>query len=281
MHRMRLALVGTLVLLLSMSPVACKSQAPNGTVSVPAGFFIMGTDEVHLEAIAEEAGVTKPWVLDATPAHRVFLPSFYIDRYEVTNEAYSRFVDAKGFPRLPHWRAGRPSQELERLPVTYVDWDEANAYCQWLGKRLPTEQEWEKAARGPDGWVYPWGNFFDYRRANFGGLRSGPTPVGSFSSGRSPYGAEDMIGNVWEWTADLYQPYPGGSYVSDDFGTKYRVARGNSWAGLGHFSGKVLEEVEAVEARATYRLYFPPNIALEDVGFRCASASPGMNEAGR
>lgn len=275
MHRMRMALAGILLLIASSILPACRSQIPDGMVSVPSGFFLMGTDDVQLESFAEESGITKPWILDATPARRVFLPSFYIDRYEVTNGDYFRFVEAKGFARLPDWPSGRPRPDQERLPVTYVDWEEANAYCQWLGKRLPTEQEWEKAARGPDGWIYPWGNFFDYRRANIGGLRSGPMPVGSFSRGRSPYGAEDLIGNVWEWTADWYGPYPGSAYQSGDFGTRYRVARGNSWAGLGHFSGKVLEEVESVEARATYRLYFPPNIALQDVGFRCALEAPG------
>jgi len=241
----------------------------------------MGTDEVGLESEAEDAGITKPWVLDAAPAHQVYLPSFFIDRYEVTNEAYYRFVRANGFPLLPDWRSGRPDPTQEMIPVTFVDWDEANAFCQWLGKRLPTEAEWEKAARGPEGWIYPWGNFFDYRRANVGGIHSGPMPVGSFPLGRSPYGASDMIGNVWEWTADWYGPYPGTSYTTPNFGKSYRVARGNSFAGLGHFSPSVMEEVEAVEARVSYRLYFPPNIALEDLGFRCAKDESGKHDPER
>ncbi|MBI3994771.1 MAG: SUMF1/EgtB/PvdO family nonheme iron enzyme [Nitrospirae bacterium] len=237
----------------------------------------MGTDDIRLESIAEEAGITKPWVLDAAPEHRIQLPSFFLDQHEVTNGAYFRFVEANSFPILPHWHDGRPRRDQERLPVGYVSWPEADAYCRWLGKRLPTEAEWEKAARGPDGWIYPWGYFFDYRRANVGGLMSGPAPVGSFPNGQSPYGARDMIGNVWEWTADWYRPYPGGSYVSADFGETYRVARGNSWGGLGHFPKNVLEEVKAAQARATYRLYFPPNIAMEDVGFRCAKDAPKKN----
>jgi formylglycine-generating enzyme required for sulfatase activity len=277
MHRMRFGLVRTLALLSSMLVLSCGHQIPDDMVLVPAGFFLMGTDEVQLEAIAEESGMTKPWMLDAAPSHRIYLPPFSIDRYEVTNGDYSRFVEAKGFPVLPHWLGGRPRPDQERLPVIYVNWEEANAYCRWLGKRLPSEAEWEKAARGPDGWIYPWGFFFDYRRANVGGLQSGSMPVGSFPRGQSPYGAFDMIGNVWEWTADWYRPYPGTSYTSDEFGEKVRVARGNSWAGLGHFPPKVLEDVKAVEARATYRLYFPPNIALEDVGFRCAKDVSAKN----
>ncbi|MEK6683855.1 MAG: SUMF1/EgtB/PvdO family nonheme iron enzyme [Nitrospirota bacterium] len=262
------------IMFFSMLVLSCGFQIPSDMVLVPAGSFLMGTDEVQLETVAEEAGIAKPWVLDAAPARRVFLPSFLINRHEVTNGDYFRFVEAKGFPVLPYWPASRPRPDQERLPVFYVNWQEADAYCRWLGRRLPTEAEWEKTARGPDGWIYPWGYFFDYRRANVGGLYSGPMPVGSFPRGQSPYGAYDMIGNVWEWTADWYRSYPGASYASADFGETYRVARGNSWAGLGHFSPNVLEEVKAGEARATYRLYFPPNIALEDVGFRCAALLP-------
>jgi len=270
MHRMFLGLAGTLGLIALLIVSGCRSRDPSDMVRVPSGYFIMGTDDISLEAEAEDAGIAKPWVVDAAPARRVFLPLFLIDRYEVTNEAYYRFVLATGYPLLPDWSSGRPSPAQEKMPVAYVDWDEANAYCHWLGKRLPTEEEWEKAARGPDGWIYPWGNFFDHRRANIGGDHSGPTPVGAFPLGNSPYGASDMIGNVWEWTSDWYESYPDSTYTTPNYGQKYRVARGNSYGGLGHFSAAILEEVETVEARASYRLYFPPNIALEDLGFRCA-----------
>ncbi len=266
--RMLIPAIAGLLFLISL--VSCGPKIPADMVLVPQGSFRMGTDEVGLESVVEEYGIPKPLLLDAAPAHRVNLPAFFIDRYEVTNGDYYRFQAANRFPMLPHWSNGRPRPDQERLPVIYVNWVEADAYCRWLGKRLPTEAEWEKAARGPDNWIYPWGYFFDRRRANVGGLQSGPKPVGSFPMGRSPYGADDMIGNVWEWTADRYSPYPGASYASADFGETYRVARGNSWAGLGHFSQKVLEELQALEARATYRLYFRPQMALEDVGFRCA-----------
>jgi formylglycine-generating enzyme required for sulfatase activity len=281
MHRMRLGMAGTLGLISVAMISGCSTRAPSDMVEIPSGYFIMGTDDVGLESEAEDAGITKPWVLDAAPARRVFLPTFYIDRHEVTNEDYFRFVKANGFPLLPDWRSGHPDPAQNRIPVTFVDWYEANAFCHWLGKRLPTETEWEKSARGPAGWIYPWGNFFDHRRANIAGLHPGPMPVGSFPLGRSPYGASDMIGNVWEWTADWYGPYPGTSYTTADFGKSYRVARGNSFAGLGHFSQSVMEEVEAVEARVSYRLYFPPNIALEDLGFRCAKDESGKGEPER
>ncbi|MBI3812824.1 MAG: SUMF1/EgtB/PvdO family nonheme iron enzyme [Nitrospirae bacterium] len=246
-------------------------------VSVSGGPFVMGTDEVGLESVVEEYGIPKPLLLDAAPAHRVNLPPFFIDRYEVTNADYYRFQAANRFPMLPHWSNGQPRPDQDRLPVIYVSWWEADAYCRWLGKRLPTEAEWEKAARGREGWTYPWGVFFDPRRANVGGLQSGLMPVGSFPTGRSPYGADDMIGNVWEWTADWYRAYPGASYTSTEYGETYRVARGNSWSGLGHFPKKVQDEIQALEARVTYRLYFQPLMALEDVGFRCAKDGAGKN----
>ena len=252
--------------------ISCTPQPPEGMVLVPAGPFVMGTDEVALEEAAQEYGITKPWVLDATPAHRVNLPAFFIHRHEVTNAAYLRFVEAMGFPRLPHWPSGRPTPEQERLPVVYVDWEEAQAYCRWIGGRLPTEEEWEKAARGPDGRLYPWGNEFDGQRANVGGLYPVLLTVGSLASGNSPYGLSDMIGNVWEWTESWYQPYAQSQYSTAEYGERYRVARGNSFGELGHFPPDIRKQVVAAQARAAYRLFFPPNAAIEDLGFRCAQS---------
>jgi formylglycine-generating enzyme required for sulfatase activity len=261
------SLLSTLYSLLLLS---CTPKPPEGMVLIPAGPFIMGTDDLNIEELAEEAGMGKTWMLDAAPAHRVDLPGFFIDRYEITNAEYERFVRERNFPVLPHWPDGRPGPEQGRLPVVYVSWPEAQAYCAWTGGRLPSEAEWEKAARGPDGKLYPWGNVFEPGLANVAGVRPGPEGVGSFPGGNASTGVTDMIGNVWEWTASWYDAYPGSDYPSPNFGKKYRVARGNSFAELGHFPPELREAVAAAQARATYRLFLPPNAAIEDIGFRCA-----------
>lgn len=258
-----------LAIALGASLAACLSKQPDGMTTIPAGDFVMGSDDVALEEEARALGITKPWVLDATPAHPVNLPAYFIDRLEVTNAEYFLFAAATGAPALPHWKYDRPTPEQERLPVFYVSWFESDAYCRWAGKRLPTEAEWEKAARGGNGTLYPWGDAFSRDRANVGGLYANLFAVGSFPKGRSPQGVMDLIGNVWEWTADWYQAYPESEYSSDAYGERFRVVRGNSLGGLGHFESEELDTVVAAEARAAYRLYFPPNAALEDVGFRC------------
>lgn len=157
-------------------------------------------------------------------------------------------------------------QQFDNLPVTGVTWFQARDYCVAQGKRLPTEVEWEKAARGTDGREYPWGNAWDETRLNIGsgdGWENGVAPVGSYAGGVSPYGVHDMAGNVMEWTADWYQPYPGSEYESEDFGEKLRVVRGGGWGGLGHY-------VISHFYRAAYRFNLQPNYTFVDLGFRCA-----------
>ncbi len=155
---------------------------------------------------------------------------------------------------------------LDRLPVTGVSWRDADAYCRAIGRRLPTEKEWEKAARGPEGYEYPWGNEWSDQKANVGADRDrepGPMPVGSFPAGRSPYGVDDMAGNVMEWVEDWYEAYPGSDYRSPAFGRRYKVARGGGWGGLGHY---VLSHFY----RAAYRFNLRPESRYNDLGFRCA-----------
>ncbi len=222
---------------------------PEQMVTVPAGPFLMGSDS------------GEP---DEQPPHEVDLPAFEIDRFEVTNADFAQFVEATGYQTDAEkeglsriWRDAAEGKDDH--PVVYVSWNDAQAFCRWLGKRLPTEAEWEKAARGTDGRLYPWGNDYDPGKLNGkdSGIR-GTAPVGSFPEGVSPYEIFDMAGNVWEWTADWYEPYPGCTFRSDYFGQKYRVLRGGGW----------FETAEWV--RTTVRNANSETAANDDLGFRCA-----------
>ena len=236
---------------------------PEGMVFIPGGSFLMGSrgDEGK---IGFEIGV------DEMPQHEVRVRPYYLDRFEVTNERYRHFMQATGRPapadpKDPEyyaWVDGRPPAGQEDHPVCYVSWDDAQGYCQWAGgKRLPTEAEWERAARGDDDRAWPWGSRFDPTRCN--AMESGfrwSTPVGSFPEGASPYGVMDLCGNVAEWTASWYQPYPGSTLKRGAFGEQMRVARGGAW-------------VLTAEpwSRATNRnLAQPPDLLHRSLGFRCA-----------
>lgn len=234
-------------------PPTATLAAPTGPVEapmveIPAGEFLFGSDE-------------QP---EASPPQKVNLPAFSIDVYEVTNAQFAAFVAATGY-RTTAEQAGEPSWRdyfgagKEEHPVVKVSWYDAEAYCTWAGKRLPIEQEWEKAARGTDGRRYPWGNDFDPEKAN--GMEAGyrrTLPVGSLPAGASPYGVMDMAGNVAEWTADWYKAYPGSTYRDQYMGEKFRITRGGGW-----FSDK--EQVQTF-----YRNSTAPEAANDDLGFRCA-----------
>jgi len=158
----------------------------------------------------------------------------------------------------------------DSLAVTGINWHEAKAYCHWRDKRLPTEMEWEKAARGTKGNEFPWGADWDKMRANTGdGLdwEYGVAPVGSYPQGRSPYGVSDMAGNVMEWVSDWYQSYPGNQYLTDEFGEQYKVVRGGGWGGVGHYAVSQFY-------RGAYRFYLTPDARYSDLGFRCARSVP-------
>lgn len=226
-----------------------NEKPPEGMVYIPAGEFIMGTNE--------------RWD-DEGPEHVLYLEAFFIDKYEVTNEQYKKFVDATGWRAPDHWIDGTYPEGLVKHPVTYVSWYDAMAYCQWCGKRLPIEQEWEKAARGTDGRTYPYGNEFDENKSNNPQKESkGTEPVGSYERGKSPYGLFDVSGNVWEWVDSWYKPHPSNNVSSEEYGEKYKIIKGGSWYNCLFYNC-------GISAPSYNRGFLVPITRNSSTGFRCA-----------
>ncbi|MEW6239375.1 MAG: formylglycine-generating enzyme family protein [Chloroflexota bacterium] len=229
-------------------------------VFVPAGTFIMGSNMDYWDGEDEK------------PIHNVYLDSFYIDIYEVTNAAYQDCVSAGGCRSHETYSYTRENYygnpEYDNYPVVYVSLNEAQYYCAWRGARLPTEAEWEKAARGTDGRTYPWGEGIDCTRANYNNCTGDTTPVGSYELGKSIYGAYDMAGNVWELVSDWYQE----NYFSllgedaiNPLGPSSgwdHVQKGGAW-----FNGEL-------EVRAAGRLGDDGVSAIGTTGFRCVVSAP-------
>lgn len=164
------------------------------------------------------------------PRHHRDIPSFFIDRFEVSNRHWARFVDATGIDPPDYWLNEKRPADFDKLPVVNVSWYEATAYAQWAELRLPTEFEWEKAARGTDGRVFPWGHLYTIEHANtFLSAIYQPAPVGSHPKGVSPYGAHDMLGNVLEWTSSTFSIYPGSRFLPQKIVPDVRILRGVSW----------------------------------------------------
>ncbi len=231
---------------------------PKGMVYVPPGEFIMGANPDQLADIADKVGGMVKYIENATPRRKVNLPGYYIDKYEVTNEQYKQFVDAAKHTPPEYWEGGKIPAGKGKHPVVFVTLDDAKAYAKWAGKRLPSEAEWEKAARGTDGRIFPWGNKYKRKRANTDEARKrGTTPVGAFEKGKSPYGAYDMAGNVWEWTTGNYLPYPGSTCQDEFFGKERYVIRGGSFMDFKN------------DALSLVRSKFTPATDDENVGFRC------------
>lgn len=244
------------LLLLAASPVPAAEQAElagrDGApmVLVPAGPFPMGSDEV----------------MDEGPIHEVDLDAFYIDRFELTTERYAKFLEVTGIKPPRHWDEVNLARDGRR-PVVGVSWDAAAAYCRWAGKRLPTEAEWEKAARGTDGRRFPWGNELptsergNFARVPWKGYET-LDPVGSHPLGKSSYGVEDLAGNVWEWVADWYDiRYYGKSPKKNPSGPLDGVERGVRGGGWNY---------DGLFARAADRNRDAPDTEINSFGFRCA-----------
>lgn len=224
---------------------------------VPAGEFLMGSAASDREAYDNEK-----------PQHRVYVDAFYLGKYPVTNAQYRVFVQKTGHRQPYRWKDGFPHNKVNH-PVSGVSWSDAVAFCEWAARatgkpiRLLTEAEWEKGARGTDGRIYPWGNTWQpaYCNTKASGIKD-TTPVDRYPRGHSPYEVYDMIGNVWEWTSTIYQPYP---YKADDGReasdkSKWHVFRGGSYL------------TEKRRARAAYRAH--DDDFWSNVGFRVGVAAP-------
>jgi len=240
-------------------------------VAIAAGTFLMGTPEQALGGLAKRFGGTRESYAEEAPQHTVHVGAFEIAAVPVTNRSYAAYIAAAGGRPPITWHGQQPPAVHLDLPVVDVTWDEAQAFCAWLSRqtgqplRLPTEAEWERAARGDDGRTWPWGDEFDPSRANVAEAQCGGlTPVGAFPRGASPFGVLDLAGNVWEWTASLQVSYP---YVAADGREsptpvaeldRRRIMRGGCWANPGHF------------ARTTCRFRLPPDRSTHLLGFRLA-----------
>lgn len=286
---------------------------PEGMVIVPEGQFFMGSTQQDIAKLLEsDRNIEAERLENEVPQRTVSLNAYLIDKYPVTNAHYKLFVEAGGYTQKSLWSdAGwqyivqaKPleNNELDAVfhgesdcPVVNISWYEAEAFAAWSGKRLPTEAEWEKAARGTDGRIYPWGNAFDKTRLNCAETKiERPTPVTKYPQGQSVYGCFDMAGNVWEWTADWYdsQYYrhapdknpqgPGMAEENPYFGrpeevgisiydlkpspagkalSGCKVLRGGSWNGSG-----------IVHIRCANRDYDEPTYKNDTISFRCAKS---------
>ena len=248
-------------------------------VYVPSGEFMMGSETEEVDRALEQChayGVncSHRYFSIEQPAHLVALDSYWLDETEVTNGQYAQCVDA-GRCQVS---GCEEESRLETHPVVCVTWEQANAYCDWVGGRLPTEGEWEYASRGINSNTYPWGNEFDGLKVNYCDVscelekrdeqnddgHAATAPVGNYPSGGSWTGALDMAGNVWEWTADFYGPYSADPQVNPNGPSSggRRVVRGGSW----HASPDHL--------RSAIRSFAGPNQAIDHLGIRCAVTDP-------
>lgn len=284
---------------------------PEDMILVPEGQFLMGSKKEDIERLLSlDKNIEVERLENEMPQREIYLSAFLIDKYPVTNAQYKKFIESGGYTQRTVWSDAGWQYILESnpsenngfegvlrgepdCPVVNISWYEADAFARWAGKRLPTEAEWEKAARGADGRIYPWGNEFDKMRLNCAEAKiEKSTPVTKYPTGQSVYGCFDMAGNVWEWVSDWYdsQYYryapdkdPQGPDVAEEnpyFGRPEevgisiydlkpspagkalngcKVLRGGSWNGSG-----------VVHIRCPNRDYDEPAYKNDTIGFRCA-----------
>ncbi|MBK7993996.1 MAG: SUMF1/EgtB/PvdO family nonheme iron enzyme [Blastocatellia bacterium] len=230
------------------NPIA---KIPEGMLLVKGGKFKMGYDAPADDDKNKYVG----------PAFETTVADFYIDKTEVSNQDYKKFIDATKHPAPANWKNNQFPSGQDLFPVTNVTWEDAQSYAKWAEKRLPTEKEWEYAARGTDGRIYPWGKSWEQGVAISQELKEdAPRTVGSLPKGASPFGVLDMAGNVWEWTADKFSSYPNNKEPVDSKLANANVIRGGSFRS----DQKVL---------TTYvRNFVPPNFKDDILGFRCAKS---------
>ena len=219
-------------------------------ILIPAGSFVIGSTESEIQQLAGRWDVALEALQDEVPQRRVTLDAFYIDQYEVTNAAYLQFVATTGYPPPIDWENGRYPSGTAKHPVTFVSLDDALAYAQWAGKRLPTAEEWEAAARGPRGQIFPWGASLDAQRVNLNRATAGIGAIGSFPDDRSAFDVYDLGGNVTEWTMTQYA-------AQKDF----FVLKGGAWN-----SG-------VLDARGAHQTPGEAMYQLSHIGFRCAKSA--------
>lgn len=257
------------------TPNPAITPRPGEMVMVPAGTFLMGSVPNDIILVLNICPDCKPeWYNAEQPQHTVYLDTYWMDKFEVTNAQYKRCVDAGSCPMPMQTKSNTRSSyygnpQYDNYPVIYVTWDNAKAYCAWVDRRLPTEAEWEKAARGTDARIYPWGNVFDGTKVNswVSNLIHDTTAIGSYPSGESPYGILDMAGNVWEWVADWYNGVTKDKYYSTSprdnptgpSSGGFHVMRGAGWDG----------KPENLRTAQRYDFYGRWDV----LGFRCAKSS--------
>jgi len=230
-------------------------KEPNQMVLIPAGKYTRGTNNR---------------LPDEGPQYIAETKAFWVDIYEVTNLQYKQFIDATNRKSPSNFRNRTYPEGKVDHPVVFVSWYDAHDYCEWAGKRLPTDIEWEKAARGTgDDRDYPWGDTFDVTKVNSPvrwkslHLEGDTMPVGSLEGGKSPYGLYDMSGNAWEWTDSWYTQYPGNKWPSENYGEMYKVLKGGSWWDCSYYQC-------GVSAPVFNRSYFKQSVKNSSFGFRCA-----------